>query len=93
MQYSLRVHGDDDRVRHVDATSAEDALRQLLGPSPAGPVRATFVAADAEFHHTPDPIRLPVRRPRRGSRDSGHTRTGHTGTGHTGTGLAGRADR
>jgi hypothetical protein len=74
MQYSLKVDGDD-RVRHVEATSAEDALRQL-GPSDGTPVRATFVAADADPYLAPAGFRQPVRRPRPGSRDSGHTRNG-----------------
>jgi hypothetical protein len=49
MQYILQVHGDDHYVRHVEATSAEDALRQLRGATPERPVRATFLPADADY--------------------------------------------
>jgi hypothetical protein len=74
MDYALTMDGDD--VHHVDATSAEDAMRRLLGHGPVRPLRARFLSADdaAELESTTEP-RSPATWRRAGSRDSGHTRT------------------
>jgi hypothetical protein len=74
MQFSLTVQGDDEHVRHLDASSAEDALRQLSDGSGDVPLRARFLSADQADGYD-DPASHHATRQRRGSQDSGHTRT------------------
>lgn len=75
MQYSLMVHGDDDRLHHVDATSAEDAMRQLFVRSSGGPFRATFLTTDeADGFKATRATRFLATHRRRESADGGHTR-------------------
>ncbi|HEY2220625.1 hypothetical protein [Actinomycetospora sp.] len=75
MEYSLMVHGDDARERQVDATSAEDAMRQLLGGAQDGPVHVTFLYAAATEAEAAGTDRFPATRQRTRSEDAGHTRT------------------
>jgi hypothetical protein len=74
MQFSLTVQGDDEHVRHVDASSAEDALRQLSDGSSDAPLHARFLTADQADGYE-DPFSHHATRRRRGGQDSGHTRT------------------
>ncbi|HEY2191816.1 MAG TPA: hypothetical protein VGH76_05870 [Actinomycetospora sp.] len=76
MQFSLVVHGDDEHVCHVDATSAEDAIRQLSGDSSGTPFRARFLTIDEAREHEPvRAVEFLATRRRSASQDAGHTRT------------------
>lgn len=72
MEYSLMVHGADAREHQVDATSAEDAMRQLSGGAQDRPLHVTFLYAAATEREA---TRFPATSRRSRSEDAGHTRT------------------